>query len=178
MAIPSVSPEIWYQSKEVVGATTGAFVAFFLVVCNDWLRSRRRRRSHFAALRAEVEYCRSLADTYLRDQIAAPLYRLPTMAYANSFPALLSDAALSESETNRLLQFFAEVENFNRGLDQAEEARLISDPEHRKQKLSDEYSRNRLKAEHLVPVNAIATSFYAQAITVIDTRLRRFRFFA
>lgn len=177
MTTPAVPPEAWYQTKEVIGAVTGAAVAFLLVVTYDYLRSRRRRRAHFAAIRAEVEYCRSLADTYLRDKIAAPLYRLPTYAYTASFPVLLGDAALSEVEASRLLQFFVEVETLNRGLEQAEEARLITDEAMRDEKLKTEYGRNRLKAERLVPVNALTQSYYGHAKEVLDARLRWYRLF-
>jgi hypothetical protein len=178
MNASAVPPEAWYQTKEVIGAITGAAVAFFVVVAYDLLRSRRRRRAHFAALRAELEYCRTLADTYLRDQIAAPLYRLPTHAYSASFPALLADAALSEAETSKLLQFFVEVETLNRGLEQAEEARLIDNEVLRDEKLKAEYGRNRLKAERLVPLNALTQSYYGHARAALDARLRWYRLLA
>jgi hypothetical protein len=177
MTTPTVPPEAWYQTKEVIGAVTGAAVAFLLVVTYDSLRFRRRRRAHFAALRAELECCRSLADTYLRDQVAAPLYRLPTYAYSASFPALLADGALSEVEASRLLAFFVEVETLNRGLEQAEQARLITDEAMRDEKLKSEYGRNRLKAERLVPVNALTQSYYGHAKDVLDARLRWYRLF-
>lgn len=168
----SVSPETWYQTKEFIAAIAGAGMAFFLVAVYDWLRTRRRRRSHFAALRAEMDYCQDLAQTYLRDRVAAPLYRLPTVAYTNSLPALLSDAALNESDTRSLLIFFNGVETLNRGLAQAEGARLIHDPETRDAKLLDEFSRNKLKAERLVPIDAISPSYYDSAKSVVDSRMR------
>ena len=122
-----------------------------------------------------MEYCRSLAQTYVRDRVAAPLYRLPTIAYANSLPALLTDAALTESDTGSLLTFFNEVETLNRGLEQAESARLIPDPEMREAKLSDEFSRNKQKAENLVPVDVLLPSYYDRAKSVVDARLHWYR---
>ncbi len=145
-----MSDSVW-TSREVQAVLFGVALAFFLSLFTEWQRSRARRRCHWAALSAEMEYCRSLADTYLRTNIAAPLYRLPTVAYANSLPALLSEAALSESDTRNLLTFFNEVETLNRGLDQIEGARLITDPTARETKLAEEYGRNKLKAERLVP---------------------------
>lgn len=171
----AVPTESWYQTSDVIAAVTGTVVAFFLVVLYDWFRARRRRRSHFAALRAEMDYCNHLAQTYLRDRIAAPLYRLPIVAYSNSLPALLSEASLNESETHLLLSFFNEVETLNRGLDQAETARLIADPQERDAKLTDEFSRNMLKAQKLVPVDALSPSYYDRAKSVIDSRLRWYR---
>jgi hypothetical protein len=122
-----------------------------------------------------MEYCRSLAQTYVRDRVAAPLYRLPTIAYANSLPALLTDAALTESDTGSLLTFFNEVETLNRGLEQAESARLIPDPEMREAKLTDEFSRNKQKAENLVPVDVLLPSYYDRAKSVVDARLHWYR---
>lgn len=153
-----ISVESWYQTKEVIGAVTGASLAFVLVVLYDWLRARRKRRAYFAALRAEMNLCSDLAQTYVGDRIAAPLYRLPTVAYSNSLPALLSEAALGERDSRNLLLFFNEVETMNRGLEQAEGARLIEDPQERQAKLADEFSRNVLKAQKLVPISAVSSS--------------------
>ena len=176
MSAAPIPVEAWYQAKEVIGAitgaVTGAVVAFLLVVAYDLLRARRKRRAHFAALRAEMDYCQSLAQTYLRDRVAAPLYRLPTVAYSNSLPALLSDAALSELESHNLLSFFNEVVTLNRGLEQAEVARLIEDETEREAKLAEEFSRNMLKAQKLVPVDEQSPSYHDLAKAVIDSRLR------
>lgn len=171
--LPIVNPELWYQSNEVIAAFIGAALAFFLVMTYDWLRARRRRRAHFSALKAEIGYCHDLAKAYLKEGVAAPLYRLPTVAYANSLPALLADAALNHSDTRSLLAFFNEVETLNRGLDQAEDARLIADQAEREVKVDDEFNRNRLKAKHLVSIESLSSpSYYDRAKSVIDSRLR------
>lgn len=175
MSAPAMPTEAWYQTSEVIAALVGAALAFSLVVLYDWLRSRRRRRAHFAALRAEIEHCRALAQSYLTDGVMAPLYRLPTMAYAHSLPALLADGGLDEAHTRDLLAFFNEVETLNRGLDQSENARLITNQTERESKLSDEYSRNRLKAEKLVPIHLQSSSLYDRAISAANSRLRWFR---
>lgn len=168
----AVSPEAWYQTKEVIAAIVGAVIASLLIALYDWLRTRRRRRSHFAALRAEMDFCCELARTYLRDNIAAPLYRLPTIAYANSLPALLADAALEESDTRSLIAFFNEVETLNRGLEQVEGARQLADPRERSEKVAEEYGRNRVKAQYLVPATSSSASYYDLAKSVVDGRLR------
>ena len=164
-----MSDTVW-ASREVQAALLGVALGFLLSLIAEWWRGRARRRGHWAALSAEMEYCRSLANTYLHDGIGAPLYRLPTVAYANSLPALLLAAALNESDTRQLLSFFNTVETLNRGLDQIEGARLIADPVEREQRLAEEYGRNRLKAERLVP--SVARSYYDSAKAVIDFRLR------
>lgn len=112
------------------------------------------------------------------NQIVAPRYGLPTHAYSASFQALLADPALSEAEASKLLQFFVEVETLNRRLEQAEEARLIDDAALRDEKLQAEYGRNRLKAEWLVPLNALKHSYYGHAKAVLDVRIRWYRLFA
>lgn len=160
----STSPEIWYQSSEVIAAIVGATVALFFAVTYEWLKARRRRRAHLSALRAEMEMCRALAETYLRDEKKSPLYRLPTMAYANSLPELLGSAALDETETRALLEFFNEVETLNRGLEQAQAMRAKSDDKG----LNEEVGRNIIKAGHLVP----GQTYYHQARSTLDSRLR------
>jgi hypothetical protein len=167
--------EPWYQTKEFIAAVSGPALAFALIVLYDYLRSRRRRRAHFAALRAELDYCHELAQTYQRDNVASPLYRLPTVAYANALPALLADAALGEEELKRLLTFFNEVETLNRGLDQADSALSILDAQASNNLLAGVVARNRLKAERLAPLSSSTPSYCERARTVLDARLCWFR---
>jgi hypothetical protein len=176
MSAAPTPPEAWYQTSEVTAAITGAVVAFLLVVSYEWLRTRRRRRAHFAALEAEMDYCNDLAQIYLRDRVAAPLYRLPTVAYKNSLPALLAEASLSDGETRSLLEFFNEVEALNRGLEQAEGARVIPDAAERDAKLAEEFSRNMLKAQRLSPASAQSQSYYDCAKSVVASRRHWYRF--
>jgi hypothetical protein len=167
------SESIW-KSREVFAAligVVGVVVGVLLTLFTEWVRGRYRRRAHWAALSAEIELCRNLAETYLKDEIGSPLYRLPTIAYANSLPVLLSDGSLNEDDTRKLLSFFNEVETLNRGLDQAEGARLISDPMVSDGKLIAEFRRNRLKAERLVPAMTNDPSYYDAAKSVVRSRL-------
>lgn len=161
-----MTESIW-ESKEVIAALVGVALGYLLSLGTEWWRGFFRRRAHWAALSAELEHCRSLAETYLRDGFAAPLYRLPTVAYANSLPALLAEAALNETDTRSLLTFFNEVETLNRGLDQAEGARLLADPMQQEVKLAQEFGRNKLKAVRLVPSNS--GNYYDDARAVIDS---------
>jgi len=125
------------------------------VFCLDLFSLKQKRRGRAAgagefnggALRAEIEFCRRLAETYVRDRVIALLYRLPTTAYSQSFPVLLSDAAVAETEVQSLMQFFSEVETLNRGLDLAQTARESGD----EQALRAEFERNLLKATRLMP---------------------------
>jgi hypothetical protein len=168
-------PKSWWLSAEVIAALLGVLAGFLLGLSADWWRGRSRRRAHWAALSAEMDYCRDLAETYLRENVAAPLYRLPTVAYTNSLPALLQSAALNDSDVRNLLAFFNEVETLNRGMDQADRARLIPDTSERDATLHDEYGRNRLKAERLVPIDSRAPSYYDRAKSVVEFRRRWYR---
>lgn len=164
--------EPWWTSREIIGTLLGVVVGFLLSSTLEWWRGRRRRRAHWAALNAEMKHCRELAEIYLRNKAPAPLYRLPTVAYVNSLPALLESAALNESDTQKLLSFFNEVETLNRGLDQAEGASLIADCTERNKKLDQEFNRNRLKAERLVSLNDCSPSYYDRAKSVVKSKLK------
>jgi hypothetical protein len=154
----------------LVGAVVGVVVSFSLTFFTEWWKGRARRRAHWAALGAEMNYGRDLATTYLSDKPAAPLYRLPIVAYAHSLPALLTAAAIDEPDTRTLLVFFNEVATLNRGLDQVDRARLITDPVERDRNIDAEYRRNRLKAEPL------AGEYYDRARAVVDSRLHWYKF--
>lgn len=165
----------WWTSHEVFAALFGVALGFLLTLFAEWWRGRVRRRAHWAALNAEIEYCREMAETYLRDNIPAPLYRLPIVAYSNALPVLLASGALNEAETRNLISFFNEVETLNRGFDQVEGARFITDPAERNIRLTEEHGRNRLKAERLVPFNARSPSYYDSAKSVVESRLRWYK---
>ena len=130
----------------IVGAI-GVVLGFLLSIARDWWQRKRRHAAFWAAISAESEYCGQLAEKYLGDGILAPLYRLPTTAHASALPMLLADGALVKSEVTALIEFVAEVEGFNRGLDRSadapsESARL------------EEFERNKLKACRLTSSGA------------------------
>ena len=58
-----------------------------------------------------------LAERYIQDEILAPLYRLPTTAHSSTLPILLAEGALDKGEVAALIEFVAEVDELNRGLD-------------------------------------------------------------
>jgi hypothetical protein len=153
-------PKVW---AALFGAVVGGILGFALGEVKDWLARRRRRKAHWRALSAEAELCREMAEEFLRAGVMAPLYRLPTLCYAHSFPVLLADGAPNEAEARAVTQFFCEVETLNRGLDQANEARN-DEP-----RLGDEFGRNRLKAERLVG----SVSYYTRLRAILDQRAAR-----
>jgi hypothetical protein len=157
----------WVEYKEILAVVMGAILGFALSEGKSTWLLRKRRKSHFGALRAQIELCREMAETYLRDNIIAPLYRLPLSAYENSMPALLADGALNETEVRALTEFFAQVQTLNRGLDLAQTMRERGED----QMLQEEFARNQLKAERLVPSEIRPASYYDRAIAVITSRV-------
>jgi hypothetical protein len=63
---------------EISAALLGVLLGFILAEGKEWLARRRRRGAHWGALSVETEFCRVLAEAYVRDRVIAPLYRLPT----------------------------------------------------------------------------------------------------
>lgn len=153
----SEDPKVW---AALFGAVVGGVLGFVLGEVKEWLARRRRRKAHWRALGAEAELCREMAEEFLRANVMAPLYRLPTLSYSHSFPVLLADGAPNEAETRAVTQFFSEVETLNRGLDQANELRGDES------RLRDEFGRNLLKAEKLVG----SGSYYTRIQAVLDHR--------
>jgi hypothetical protein len=162
-----MTSEVWWQSTELWAALRGVLLGFVLSEGKEAWARRRRRKAHWAALRAEIEFCGRLAETYIRDRVIAPLYRLPTTASSQSFPALLGDSAAAETDVRSLMQFFSEVETLNRGLDLAQTARENGD----EQALQAEFDRNLLKATRLMPRAAATENYYQSARVAVDAHV-------
>jgi len=142
-AVMSLLSEV--KISTLVSGAAGAVFGALATQVREWRSRDRRRKAHWFALSAEVELCREMAETFLGAPIQAPLYRLSTLAYLNSFPQLLADgAARTEQDTRAVTQFYNQVEALNRGLDQANDARGNT------HKIEREDERNRLKAAELV----------------------------
>jgi hypothetical protein len=134
----------------------GVVIGFLLGQGALWWAARKRRRNHWAALSAELEYCRRKAEAYTGSNVGAPLYRLPTAAYTRSFAALLSDAAGSESDACAIVEFFSEVETVNRGIDRAAEA-------HGTARYQAEVERAIMKAKRLALPTPGTSNYYSAA---------------
>lgn len=103
---------------------------------------------------------------FLKDHVAAPLYRLPTMAYERSLPGLLADGAVDEHDMQTLLAFFSEVETLNRGLDLAQKARESGD----QVAVVQELQRNQVKARRLTAPES-GTNYYTEVRDAISRHL-------
>ena len=119
-----------------------AAVVNIVVGCRD---RAARVRGHWGALLAEVKKCGENAGGFLtaNPHVLAPSYRLPTLIYENGLPALLADAGIDDAEAKILLDFYAQVEALNRGLD------LATDVRNDKGVLYDEDQRNKMKAKSI-----------------------------
>ena len=148
-----------------------ALVVFGMLIGTlpSWFARKRRLRTHWSALRAEMHLCKERAETVLSKNPAylSPLYRLPLLAFQVSLPVLLADGALSESESLVISRFYGQAQDINRGLDNAAEM-LKAEKEDR---LKEEYSRNCLKSEGLVHPKDGKPSLYDQAIEIVDRKI-------
>ena len=144
------------------------FLGMLVGILPSWFARKRRLKTHWRALRAEIVQCNEKARTIFGSQplVMAPLYRLPLMTYQTSFPVLLADGAVSENEVHVLGRFFAQVQDINRGLDNAAEMHKTAN----QIGLAQEFDRNCLKARGLVQAETSEQSLYLQALAVVNRK--------
>jgi hypothetical protein len=118
---------------------------FVLAFVPNWLDRKRKLRSHWHAIKAEVSLIEEKAKAYLTHKVQAPLYRFPHNTYDTSFQMLLTEGALEENEVMDIERFYGLVKEINRGLDQIQGYLSQSDNEG----MSREYNRNILKVKDL-----------------------------
>lgn len=134
-----------------------------------WLDRKRKLKTHWSVVRGELELCRERTSTLLNDSVQSPLYRLPLSAYEASFPVLLAEGALSEAESLTMGRFFYQVQDINRGLDNAAAMLQSNDTAG----LNREYDRNLLKARRLIESHEGEESLYAMARKVVDSKVEK-----
>ena len=142
-------------------------LGFFLGLVPGWWSRKRRLKVHWGALRAEVVLCREKAETYLNDKVMAPLYRLPMKALKTSYPVLLADAALTESEVKELSRLYGLIEDLNRGLENAAELAKRDQVNI----LKSEFNRNCIKAKKLIPPNRDGDNLYSRGLAIIESHI-------
>lgn len=113
--------------------------------------------------------CKEKAETFLNDNVASPLYRLPITAYQTSYSILLRDGAVSEDEVLVLGTFFGLVQDINRGLDNTAAMHMSGTP--MENKIQSEYQRNRMKVEALIKEKDHKPSIYEQAKNTVDSKI-------
>ena len=140
-------------------------LGFVLAVIPLWFDRKRRLKGHFYAIRAELELCRERAESFLKDGMASPLYRMPLTAYQVSVPILLSENTLSEEESIALARFYCQAEDINRGLDNA--AVLLRDED----ALQKEFSRLTLKTRTMIGPTEEPKTLFDVAKGLVDIKI-------
>jgi hypothetical protein len=105
----------------LVATLVGAWLGYLLA--GRQLR-RRERRVHVAlrrALRAEVEHCAKLANTYLSAGVLSPAHRLPSVIYDTTFGTVVGSGTLPAHAVTALLEFYSHVRQVNWCLDQLDD---------------------------------------------------------
>ena len=142
---------------------------FLLGFVPSWLDRKRRLKTHLQAIRAEMHLARDRANMLLNDNIMAPLYRLPVSAYQTSFPVLLAEGVLSEDGALTLGDYFCQVQDINRGLDNATATAHANDDAG----VRREYNRLLLKAKRLMEESPQGHALYADGLAVVEQQLSR-----
>jgi len=128
---------------------------------------KRKLKTHWHAIRAEMILCKEKAETLLNARIPAPLYRLPVVAYSASFPILLAEGAVTEDEVMKIGRCFGQRQDINRGLDYASEMYKLGNNE----KLEKEHERNCLKAKALLFGEDGEESLFEPAKKIVDSKI-------
>lgn len=142
---------------------------FLLGLIPPWFLRKRRLRTHWCALRAEMSQCKEKVETLLKDNVQSPLYRLPLTAYQASYPILLADGAVGENEVLVLSRFYSLVEDINRGLNNAASIYMTGDL--MQNKLASEFERNKIKSRNLLNPQNGGSSLYDQAKEIVDQKI-------
>jgi hypothetical protein len=128
---------------------------------------KRKLKTHWHALRAEMILSKEKVETLLSARIPAPLYRLPVVAYSTSFPILLAEGAVTEDEVMKIGRCFGQMQDINRGLDYASEMYKLGNNE----KLEKEHERNCLKAKALLFGEDGEENLFEPAKKIVDSKI-------
>jgi hypothetical protein len=142
-------------------------LGFALALIPRWLDRKRRLKAHLQAIREEMQLTEARATMLLNHGIMAPLYRLPVSAYETSFPVLLAEGVLSEGDAFALGDYFCQVQDINRGLDNATAAAHANNDH----TLKKEYGRLLLKAQRLMMDGHEGKAMYAAGFAVVERQL-------
>ena len=153
----------------LIGVVVGAGLGYAVAELRDYSTRKRQRQGHLEALGVELQMCGEIARGYLSGKVMAPAYRMPTIAYERSLPALLAEAVLTVQEMHALMRYYVNAAAFNFALDQTQQVLMIPKEERAERRLDREASRARLKAEKLS--NHGASNHYKTAIEVIRSHL-------
>jgi hypothetical protein len=112
-----MSEETLNNIWEFLGGAVLVILGFWLGQRSAAKRSDESMRAHIDALGMEIRYCGKLAAEYAKDNVIAPLYRLPDTFYKLAVPELLREGLLTGNDTDVLQRFYGQADQVNRGLD-------------------------------------------------------------
>jgi len=144
-------------------------IGFVLGFVPSWLDRKRRLKAHLQAIRAEMQLARERANKLLNDKVMALLYRLPVSAYQTSFPVLLAEGVLSEEGALSLGDYFCQVQDINRGLENATVMAHANDDAG----IRREYERLLIKARRLMEGDSKGQALYDAGLAVVEQQLSR-----
>jgi hypothetical protein len=111
-----MSPEAHYS---LLGAIVGVILAAVLVWIPTWLDRKRRIKSSWHVIDKDIILCHNRLSTLAKGEVLSPLYRLPVLGYQMSLPVLVAESAIEPEQYLTLSDFLLQVQDINRGLDQA-----------------------------------------------------------
>lgn len=144
-------------------------IGFVLGFVPSWLDRKRRLKTHLHAIRAEMQLARERGNMLLNDNVMAPVYRLPVSTYQTSVPVLLAEGLLSEQGALSLGNYFCQVQDINRGLDNATAMAHSNDDAG----IRREYNRLLLKARRLMEDGPEGPALYAAGLAVVAEQISR-----
>ena len=96
-------------------------VGFTLGLVPGWYSRRKAFGTHKKAMQAELLIVEKMATTYIEANIAAPLYRLPDMAFEAGYQKFIAETSMDQDEAMAISVYYLKVLEINRGLDYANE---------------------------------------------------------
>ena len=147
------NPPEWHAIEAVgtwvaaVGTIAAVIVALGLAR-RDTKSRRIERRGDIVAMCSDVYQGKRRMETLIRQNIQAPLYRIPDRSFSHGLSRLIGDGRLTELEIDILLEYANKIAEINRGLDRAGDAHAAQPGG--SSHLSDEFSRNQAKANEVL----------------------------
>lgn len=155
----------WADNQSVVAALAVGGLGVALVERGfDFCATRRRVAASKGALRAEIALCGEMASTFLSDEVASPLYRLPSECFDTGLTTLLKLGKLDQRAASHIIAFYSEVRTLNRGLDEVATLFAPESTSGRDTKLQA-IERNQMKAGR---IQAPSGDLYWCALAAVD----------
>lgn len=134
----------WWSG--VGGALLGALIGSFIPLGWSWWQRRSERHGEIQAMHVEFRRALEYMEALRRDNIAAPLYRLPTSLCKQALPKLIGDDLLTLNEVGALVDYVNAADEINRGLDRSGEAHAAGNDTW----LRQEHSRTLSKVDEVI----------------------------